>query len=189
MWQDLNKEPEDVGQNPWVFRFYAAVAEGHKTPFLYFMPPSPAPGTTMHKTKETYGSEHFQAFIDWLQQQLEVWYPIGTRQPQLILDHASQHTSASSRAHMHQQGVRLVEDYPPQSYDINIIENIWAQLDNNLIGSKATCSDGWRRTIQKAWDKIPQELIDKRVHSVKKRFARIVEKGGDWLNAHDMKSL
>ncbi len=90
---------------------------------------------------------------------------------------------------MHQQGVRLVEDYPPQSYDINIIENIWAQLDNNLIGSKATCSDGWRRTIQKAWDKIPQELIDKRVHSVKKRFARIVEKGGDWLNAHDMKSL
>jgi hypothetical protein len=42
-WQDLNSKPEDASRNPWVFRFYAAVAEGHKTPQLYFMPPSPPP--------------------------------------------------------------------------------------------------------------------------------------------------
>ena len=72
---------------------------------------------------------------------------------------------------------------------MNIIENIWAQLDNNLIGAKATSSDGWRKAIQRAWDKVPQSLIDKRVHSVKKRLARILEKDGDWLNAHDMKCL
>ena len=188
-WQDLNYKPEDASRNPWVFRFYAAVAEGHKTPQLYFMPPSPPPGTSMHKSKDSYKSVHFQAFIDWLKVQLKVWYPEGTRQPQLILDHARQHTSAASRAYMQQEQVRLVVDYPPQSYDMNIIENIWAQLDNNLIGAKATSSDGWRKAIQRAWDKVPQSLIDKRVHSVKKRLARILEKDGDWLNAHDMKCL
>ena len=188
-WMDLNAKPEDVGTNPWVFRFYAAVAKGHKTPKLYFMPPSPPPGCAMHKSKESYRSYHFHGFIDWLKVQLRVWYPEGTRQPLLVLDHARQHSSAASIAHMQQEHVRVLEEYPPQSYDINIIENIWAQLDNNMKGAKATSSDGWRRVIQRAWDKIPQGLIDKRVDSVKKRLARILEKDGEWLTAKDMKSL
>ena len=188
-WQDLNAKPEDASTNPRVFRFYGAVAEGHKTPQLYFMPPSPPPGCSMHKIKETYKAEHFKAFIDWLKVQLRVWYPKGTRQPQLILDHARQHTSAASTAYMQQEQVRVLHYYPPQSYDINIIENIWAQLDNNLVGTRVSSSDGWRKAIQRAWGKIPQSLIDKRVHRVKNRLARILEKDGEWLNAQDTKSL
>lgn len=188
-WQDINSEPEDVDPNPWVFRFYAAIALGHKTPEVYFMPPSPPQGSFAHKSAQSYKSEHFHGFIDWLKGHMEVWYPQGERQPLLVLDHARQHTSKTSVAHMTKEGVHVVDGYPPQSWDINVIENIWAAVDNNLLGAKPSTSDGWKRAIQKAWDKVPQSLVDKRVRSVKKRLKRILEKKGEWLSTQDMKSL
>jgi len=188
-WQDVNSEPEDVDTNPWVFRFYAAIALDHKTPEVFFMPPTPHQGTLAHKSGERFRSEHFQLFIDWLKVHMQGWYPEGTRQPSLVLDHARQHTSNSSVAYMRQQGVQVVENYPPQAWDLNVIENIWAEVDKNLLGAKPSTSDGWRRAIQKAWGIVPQSLVDKRVKSVNKRMRRILDKDGEWLSTEDMKTL
>ena len=82
-----------------------------------------------------------------------------------------------------------MKNYPPQSWDLIVIENIWVEVDNNLLGAKPSTSDGWRRAIQKAWGIVPQSLVDKRVKSVIKRMRRILEKDGEWLSTEDMKTL
>ena len=70
-----------------------------------------------------------------------------------------------------------------------MIENIWVEVDNNLLGAKPSTSDGRRRAIQKAWGIVPQSLVDKKVKSVIKRMRRILEKDGEWLSTGDMKTL
>ena len=178
--------------NPWVFRFYGAVALGHKTPSLFFVPPSPRPGTKQRRSNEKFDSKCFQDFLKWLQHEVQSWFPRGPqnkKHPTLVLDHASQHTSTSSQAYMKLHGVELLEGYPAQCWDINIIENIWAALDQNLKGKKGNSGKVWRRHIIKVWEGISQHLIERRVKSVNKRLAKIGEKEGAWLSNADLKAL
>lgn len=191
-WQDIDAKAEPQGTNPWVFRFYGAVALGHKTPSLFFVPPSPQPGTKQRISNEKFDSKCFQDFLKWLQPEVQSWFPSGPhnkKHPKLVLDHASQHTSTSSQAYMKLHGVELLEGYPAQCWDINIIENIWAALDQNLKGKKGNSGEVWRRHIIKAWEGISQHLIDRRVKSVNKRLAKIGEKEGAWLSNADLKAL
>ena len=115
--------------------------------------------------------------------------PQNKKHPKLVLDHANQHTSTSSQAYMKLHGVELLEGYPAQCWDINIIENIWAALDQNLKGKKGNSGKVWRRHIIKAWEGISQHLIERRVKSVNKRLAKIGEKEGAWLSNADLKAL
>jgi hypothetical protein len=82
-----------------------------------------------------------------------------------------------------------VENYPPQSWDLNVSENIWAEVVNNLLEAKPSTSDGRRRAIEKAWSIVPQSLVDKRVKSFNERMRTIIEKDGEWLSTGDMKTL
>jgi hypothetical protein len=103
-----------------------------------------------------------------------------------VLDHAKQHTSKESNAALETMGVHLLEDFPPQSWDLNIIENCWGIVENKLngmAGRSPTTSLGWRRRIQSAWQSIQQSTIDRLVDSLDERVQVITEQQGEWLCA------
>jgi hypothetical protein len=99
----------------------------------------------------------------------------------VVLDTAKQHTSKASTDHLTMRGVHLLEGCPAQSWDINVIENVWGVLGTKLLGARARTPRGWRTAIEKAWDKISQYTINEVVCRVKRRMADIIEKEGEWV--------
>lgn len=181
-WQDANaRQNVEPNTNPWVFCFYAAVALGHKSK-LFFVPPSPARGTKAHKSKHNLTSGDIVAMLKELVPVLDGWYR-GRGTWHMVMDNASQHTSEETKLALQQLGVKLVEGYPAQSWDLNIIENCWGLLDTKLVGSKARSTDAWYSDIEKAWAEVDQSSIDKLVHSVRGRMQKIIDLEGAWIKA------
>lgn len=165
--------------NPTVMHFYAAVAHQWKSK-IHFVPPTPQFGTKQRKAKETFKSQHYVGVMEQIQREISAGCPSATRY-HIIRDRAKQHTSNATNAKVAAMNLPIMEDYPPQSWDVNIIENVWGLLDKQLQGARARTPDGWRRAINQAWNNIKQSSIDKLVHQVRGRMASIKENDGAWL--------
>lgn len=181
-WQDIDDPPvQPASGNPIVFRFYGAVSLSHKSA-LYFVPPSPAEGTRAHKSTETFKSIHFIRVMRALKKELAVWYPNG--QYAIIRDHAKQHTSIESTIGLARLGMKIKKDFPPQSFDMNVIENVWGMLSNILVRAHARSSQEWRQAIKEAWAQVQQSSIDALVKGVPARLERIKAAQGRWVPHH-----
>ena len=87
-------------------------------------------------------------------------------------------------------GFHYKQDFPAQSWDINITDNVWGVLETKLQqmrGRFPTTPDGWRRRLRDAWAQVEQSTIDKLVSSVKGRIREIVQLEGAWLYKHGSK--
>jgi hypothetical protein len=78
-------------------------------------------------------------------------------------------------------GAPLRENYPAQSYDINVIQNVWVVLNNKMLGAHARSTEGWRKAIEEAWNEVEQGTIDKLVAQLPTRMQKIIDKDGNWL--------
>lgn len=161
---------------PWVFTFYAAVARGHKSR-LYFVNPSPARGTKARKSKDNFKAQGFIGMMGDLLVEVKEWFPGSP--VKMVLDNAKQHTAKSSKAFLEAQGVSTM-DFPPQSYDLNMIEEVWALLVRQMVGRGAKSTAGWYRAMEEAWGSISQASIDAKVNKVKARMGKVINAGGNW---------
>lgn len=188
-WQRRPAAPtQRQDSNPVVLHVYAMVGRGRKSQ-LIFTAPSPPPHTKAKKGTESFKSKHFMVVATALARAIQGWGDRPERRP-LVLDGARPHTAAASQAHMQGLGLRLVEGFPAQSWDINIIENVWGVLTNKLDalpGRLPTTPDGWRRRLTRAWGQVEQATIDALGKSVPSRLAQIVEREGAWLFEHKQK--
>lgn len=182
-WHDLEGQQQVLKSgSQTVTHFYGLVGKGYKSP-LYFVPPTPLARSKARKRREAFASKHFIAMLHEVKRDLVKAGKFSPRHP-IVLDHARQHTSAASKDAISRQQLRLVEDFPAQSWDINIIENVWGVLDGKLsrmCGRQPTTPYGWRRRIQQAWRSIDQATIDKLVDAVPDRMAGVAEQQGSWL--------
>jgi hypothetical protein len=169
------------GSNPFVFRFYAAVAKGRKSK-LYFVPPSPQEGTRQHRSKVSFNAPAFTEMLGQLMLEVNAWFP--TKRYLIIMDHAKQHTAKCTRLYVESNSIKVHSSFPPQSWDINIIENCWGLLNNNLRGSVAKTADGWRAAIKQAWDAVQIRSIDELIKGVKSRLQAIIKAKGQWVKHH-----
>ena len=99
--------------NPWVFFVYAAVAQGHKSK-LYYVSPSPEVGTKARSSKVPFNGRHFRDMMAKMVPKIKGWFK-GKGNWYMVLDRASQHTSAPSKAKLVQLGVTLRAGFLPQS--------------------------------------------------------------------------
>jgi hypothetical protein len=182
-WQNLKEMQQVISSgSPIVMHFYGFVGKGYKSK-LYFVPPSAPAGSRACKGRESYASKHFIELLPKVKRDLQGGNKCDARHP-LVLDHARQHTSAASKAAIQAMQLHLVEDFPAQSWDINIIENVWGVLDGKLKamgGPFPREPDGWRRRVTRAWNDIDQATIDKLIDAVPSRMAAIEQQRGEWL--------
>ena len=72
----------------------------------------------------------------------------------------------------------LLSDWPPQSPDINAIENMWSILKTCVFQFNITSSDDlWNATL-KAWNDIPIETIYTLYESIPRRLKAVVKAMG-----------
>lgn len=69
--------------------------------------------------------------------------------------------------------------WPPQSPDLNPIENLWAILDNKVDKTKVTNKENYFLALKKAWDELDPQHLRNLVESMQKRCQLVIEaKGG-----------
>jgi hypothetical protein len=178
-WQDEENTTTLPTSKPFVFRFYAAVADGRKSK-LYFVPPSPNLGTNAHKSKDRYTADGYVSMMKELTKEVKGWQQ-GAHQLHIFQDNARQHTTKSSKDESTKGGWPLVEVWPAQSWDLNIIDNVWGVMNNYLQGSKARTTNGWGAAIEKAWAKVEISTITKLVIGMGARVEAVIEAKGAWV--------
>lgn len=182
-WQNLQQMQSVISSgSPVVLHFYGFVAKGYKSK-LYFVPPTAPAGSKARKHREAYASKHFIELLPKVKRDLKKGGKDSARHP-VVLDCAKQHTSDVSKAAIQAQQLHLVKDFPAQSWDINIIENVWGVLDGKLKamgGPFPRGPGGWCRRVRAAWKAIDQRTIDKLIRAVPKRMREIEQREGEWL--------
>lgn len=96
-------------------------------------------------------------------------------------DGARPHVHSSIKPYIEHRGVSLMEDWPPYSPDLNIIEEVWPLLNERISAQKPKTLDDLQRAIVTGWNSISQTTINKFVGSFRTKLERCVKSGGSCL--------
>lgn len=80
-----------------------------------------------------------------------------------------------------EQNVRFIpkRDWPPNSPDLNPIENLWAYLQRQVYAREPRTMSQLQRVIEEEWTNIPVEMVQRLVNSMQRRLAAVIfNKGG-----------
>ena len=85
-------------------------------------------------------------------------------------DGAPCHRSASTLEYLNKKNVCFISDWPPQSPDINIIENMWAELKRRVFNHDIKNVDQLWELCVTEWQNIPNEYIKTLYDSIPNRL-------------------
>lgn len=105
----------------------------------------------------------------------------GGRPYWIIRDRAKQHTSKATVKALQPLELPIMESFPDQSWDINCIEHVWAQLAAAVKLRRPTTARGFKEVIQQEWAGIAQSTIDTLVAGVPLRIQKIAKLKGSWI--------
>jgi hypothetical protein len=95
-------------------------------------------------------------------------------------DGASSHRSRSTTEYFTSKAIRVLPSWPPQSPDLNIIENLWDYLKQRVHLSKPSTLDELWEVAKREWAAIPQDTIGKLYESLPRRVSAVLaSKGGN----------
>lgn len=93
-------------------------------------------------------------------------------------DGASCHTARSTRQYFVNKSIRLLPDWPSQSADISIIENLWKILKSNVkMRNPQNCEELWN-VCKEEWQNIPNKTIKDLYESIPRRIQSVVHSRG-----------
>jgi transposase len=69
---------------------------------------------------------------------------------------------------------------PPNSPDLNPIEQVWGYMKTELERSKPRSIRTLKRKMQQIWAHIDEDFVQKQAEGMKKRLKSIIESGGEF---------
>lgn len=97
-----------------------------------------------------------------------------------LLDGAPAHRAKSSKAFIQQQNISVLKDWPPNSPDLNPIENAWAWLKQKLYLKQHDSLDHMWQEAQQIWNSMPLEMCQNLMDSIATRKAICIEREGGY---------
>ena len=88
-------------------------------------------------------------------------------------DNAPAHVSASTRAWLAHNRVKVLPGWPACSPDLNIVENAWAWLARQLVGKTFSNADALWAGVQAAWATVPPSFVRSLYSSIPRRLAAV----------------
>ena len=99
---------------------------------------------------------------------------------QLLHDGDLAHRARATTAYQNANNVNVV-DFPPKSPDLNIIENIWDELNCHVRRTRAipTTLNQLRAIILYELNNLPQNYVQRYVTSMRRQCLAVVNSAGD----------
>jgi hypothetical protein len=94
-------------------------------------------------------------------------------------DNAPVHTALASREFKKDNNIRKIDDWPPQSPDLNPIQNVWKVLKTNVQELyKPRTVEEMKQTLQLAWALFPEQTLENVVESMPRRMKAVLDAKG-----------
>ena len=92
-------------------------------------------------------------------------------------DNDPKHKSKQTMEYLEDCGITVM-DWPAQSPDLNPIENLWSILDKRCKNRKPESVEILFQDLQKAWEELPGDLLQKLVDSMPARISAVINAKG-----------
>lgn len=93
-------------------------------------------------------------------------------------DNARPHTAKSTLAFLRENGVRVLDGWPPYSPHLNPIERVWALMHRRVAQLRPKTKDALIRAVRKVWRELPQKTINNYVTGFGDGVERSIRNGG-----------
>jgi transposase len=160
------------------YHVYAAVAKGFKSK-LYPVPPSCEEDSPLPKSKVQFEGHHFVGMMQQLLKELKAHFK--GKKFCIIMDHAPQHLSRATKEALYHLSMPILWDFPAQSFDLNVIELVWAKLKALVEQRRPITKRGYMKVIKESWRELKQTTIDGIIDTVPRRMQEVKKKKGDWV--------
>jgi hypothetical protein len=164
---------------------YGGISVHGKTPLFYVS------GTTGLETdyKRIDGTKltgvGAQEFIDMLDKQLvpaaqEIFAAAGVTDWALLLDNAPAHTAKVTKKYLKEKGIKVIENWPGNSPDLNPIENAWGLAKQETYSKQHNTLEELKVAANKAWEAISDSTLVNLMLSVPRRLAKVRKLNGGY---------
>lgn len=92
-------------------------------------------------------------------------------------DNDPKHTARITKQFFEQRAINVL-DWPPQSPDLNPIENLWSILDSKVPTHRRRNPNLFFESLQSTWNELPHELLEKLVESMPARLQAVLATRG-----------
>jgi hypothetical protein len=89
----------------------------------------------------------------------------------------ARHVVQAWNAH-HASSVQLLQGWPPNSPDLNIIENVWARVQAEVNKEGCHTFEEFKKMVETKLAAVPNKMIVSLYKSLPKRMAQVIEYGG-----------
>ena len=121
-----------------------------------------------------------EVYLNILSDMLPEMRQINNKKIRLQMDNAKVHWSTNALKFYKENNLGLI-DWPPNSPDLNPIENVWAYLKSKLSDQKYTKNQLISK-IHTTWNDISDEQIKKTWESIYKRIQQCIDVEGKLTN-------
>lgn len=99
----------------------------------------------------------------------------------LLHDNDPRHRSPQVKTVLFNAGITALE-FPKYSPDLNVIENVWPDINKRLDKMPRHTKDEFENSIKQAWAATSKELCDKLAASMPHRIAQCIERNGAYTD-------
>ncbi len=167
VWAKNTSEVPPLEKGKWEFRYpcWGAIGYNSKTNLCPFSGTLSADGyiDILRKELIPFMEQHYQDNDVTFQQ-----------------DGAPCHTAKKTCHFLESNDIKYIhpEDWPPNSPDLNPIENLWANIQNIVSKRKWKTQSGYERAIRDEWFKVTPDELHALIGSMPRRIAQCKKAGG-----------
>lgn len=126
---------------------------------------------------QTINSEKYQAVVSKALTSIDSMFPAGLEW-NFQQDGAKCHTSRSTRNWYDEHEIEILDPWPANSPDLNIIENLWHTLKERVYRRTFKNEQGLFRIVKDEWEKVEMEEIHNLVLSMPNRLQQVRDRDG-----------
>lgn len=103
-----------------------------------------------------------------------------------LQDWSGCHNSKAVKQYQRSVGLRVIEDFPSRSPDLNIIENVWAWMDGQMRKKTYHGLPEFKAALTSVWSSIPRVLLLNCTTSMKARLKAVLTAKGNRIKTHGL---